>query len=310
MTESIKTKPPANIDETVNNISDFTQNVGTNLKNFTTDSSKVVQTELNSTLENANTVIKNPNIIFGLIIVIIIAIICTIIIYYFIMVTVFDKKSIVVEETKFPIKAFIKSVIPIEYFPTTSNGDKRAYTFWIYLNDNNTTHEHKHVLSFGKENVKLNIPYIYIDKDGILNVVLKHMENGFDPRNTFKFEYIPQQRWVHIGIVITDGGSGGAVTLYLDAEIVNVFSSNDKINDSSDALYDIKGLDLNQTGSLIIGGDSTNPYGFNGLISKVTIYNYDLNKRDIYNNYNQGPIDGLLASLGYGVRAPLYKLSG
>jgi len=66
---------------------------------------------------------------------------------------------------------------------------------------------------------------------------------------------------------------------------------------------------LDKTGKLIVGGDNTATYGFNGLLSKVGIHNYDLNSRDIYNIYSEGPIDGLLASLGYGVRSPLYKLS-
>ena len=45
------------------------------------------------------------------------------------------------------------------------------------------------------------------------------------------------------------------------------------------------------------------------LLSKVGIHNYDLNSRDIYNIYSEGPIDGLFASLGYGIRTPIYKLS-
>ena len=41
------------------------------------------------------------------------------------------------------------------------------------------------------------------------------------------------------------------------------------------------------------------------------MFNYDLNDRDIYNNYNEGPIDGFLAKLGlgaYGVRSPIYRI--
>ena len=42
------------------------------------------------------------------------------------------------------------------------------------------------------------------------------------------------------------------------------------------------------------------------------MYNYDLNDRDIYNDYNEGPIDNLLAKLGlgaYGIRSPVYKIT-
>ena len=75
-------------------------------------------------------------------------------------------------------------------------------------------------------------------------------------------------------------------------------------------------LNLNCEGSLIVGGggpesgDSA-PFGFSGLLSKFTIFNYDLNKNDMYKEYHNGPINGILASLGigaYGLRNPVYKL--
>jgi len=37
-----------------------------------------------------------------------------------------------------------------------------------------------------------------------------------------------------------------------------------------------------------------------------------LNKNDIYKEYNKGPLNGLLASIGisnYGLRNPIYKLN-
>jgi hypothetical protein len=52
--------------------------------------------------------------------------------------------------------------------------------------------------------------------------------------------------------------------------------------------------------------------GFSGLISKFVIYNYDLNKNDVYKEYNKGPLGGLLSSIGipnYGLRNPIYKIN-
>jgi hypothetical protein len=111
------------------------------------------------------------------------------------------------------------------------------------------------------------------------------------------------QRWVHIAVVISDDYQGSTVSLYMDAQLAS------STTDGKDDGKKLKGFKLDTTGSLIVGGDNSATYGFNGLLSKVGIHNYDLNSRDIYNIYSEGPIDGLLASLGYGVRAPLYKLA-
>jgi hypothetical protein len=129
------------------------------------------------------------------------------------------------------------------------------------------------------------------------------------------------QRWVHIGVVISDNYEGASVSLYMDAQLVSTTTNGGTIPTDSGTIptdsgttttstkQTLKNLKLDTTGNLIVGGNSPLFPGFNGLLSKVGIYNYDLNSRDIYNIYSEGPIDGLLASIGYGVRAPLYKLS-
>ena len=93
----------------------------------------------------------------------------------------------------------------------------------------------------------------------------------------------------------------------MDAQLVSTTTHGGTT--TTETKQTLKNLKLDTTGNLIVGGNSPLFPGFNGLLSKVGIYNYDLNSRDIYNIYSEGPIDGLLASLVYGVRAPLYKLS-
>jgi hypothetical protein len=120
--------------------------------------------------------------------------------------------------------------------------------------------------------------------------------------------YIPLQRWVHIGIVINDGILNGNVITYVDAEISSMIKHDDQIK-GTDFKAKLNNLDLNIIGILKCGGENnTQEIGFNGLLSKVTIFNYDLNSRDITNNYNDGPINGILSSVGYGLQYPLYKL--
>jgi hypothetical protein len=58
--------------------------------------------------------------------------------------------------------------------------------------------------------------------------------------------------------------------------------------------------------------DSNIPLGFSGLLSRFTIFNFDLNRNDIYKEYSHGPIKGGLSALGltaYGIRNPIYKLN-
>jgi len=133
-------------------------------------------------------------------------------------------------------------------------------------------------------------------------------------------EYVPIQRWVHIGIVINDYGTstGGSIATYVDGDLVGIAGHGETMRGLGEDLdnvhkYDITNLDLDKTDNLIIGGEhdpDTTP-GFAGLLCKFTMFNYDLNDRDIHNNYNEGPIDNFMAKLGlgaYGVRNPVYKI--
>ena len=272
-----------------------------------------------STEKPLNKILSNPNVLYGLIAIIIVAIICVIIIYYFISRSVFNKKSFTVEKTKFPVKGYITSLLPAD-IPSSGNGSRRTYTFWIYVNDlNNSSGDIRHVWSIGDKTAAENSPIVYIDPDSNKLNISFAKENGTDnelskssdQKYKIKFDYLPLQRWVHIGIVVNDNYSGTTVTLYMDSEIVkSVTNGGDSSNEDNELTADSsdwnKEVDLDKSGSLLVGGDKN---GFNGLVSKVTIHNYDLNSKDIYNSYSEGPIDGLLASLGYGVRTPLYKLS-
>tara|TARA_B110001450_G_scaffold70768_1_gene67051 strand:- start:54 stop:1121 length:1068 start_codon:yes stop_codon:yes gene_type:complete len=134
-------------------------------------------------------------------------------------------------------------------------------------------------------------------------------------------EYVPIQRWVHIGIVINDYGTstGGSIATYVDGDLVGIAGQGETMRGLGEDLdgvhkYDITNLDLDKNDNLIVGGEhdpDTTP-GFAGLLCKFTMFNYDLNDRDIHNNYNEGPIDNFMAKLGlgaYGVRNPIYKMN-
>jgi hypothetical protein len=299
--------------EAVNKVNDVTKKATDAMTNVASNTTNKVKEELSSAITNTTKILSNPNVLYGLIAIIIVAIICVVLIYYFISKSVFNKKSLVVEKTKFPVKGYITSLLPADV-PTSGNGSRRTYTFWIYVNDlNNSSGDIRHVWSIGDKKPNENSPIVYIDSESNkLNISFAksdNLNNTIDQNYKIKFDYLPLQRWVHIGIVVNDNYSGTTVTLYMDSEIVksvtngNTESGSELTANSNDWNTNV---DLDKSGSLLVGGDKN---GFNGLVSKVTIHNYDLNSKDIYNSYSEGPIDGLLASLGYGVRTPVYKLS-
>jgi hypothetical protein len=313
-------------DKAANMAAGITNNAFNGVKDMASNTTTVVSEELGEAYRKTSEMLSNPSVLYGLVAVIIIAIICVIVIYYFIANAVFNKKSVIIEKTKFPIKGNVKSNITIENFPSSGNGLRRTYTFWLYVNDvNNDQGLAKHIFSIGDSSdiitsktpvVVLHNSKLYIhfpSSDSTITGDITTLQNIVDPnnthKNTVKFDYLPMQRWVHIAVVINDNFAGASVSLYMDSQLVSTSTHDEKITDSDINKQKLNKLKLDTTGSLNVGGDNPTFPGFNGLLSKVGIYNYDLNSRDIYNIYSEGPIDGLLASLGYGVRAPLYKLS-
>jgi hypothetical protein len=135
-------------------------------------------------------------------------------------------------------------------------------------------------------------------------------------------DYIPLQRWVHVAIVINEEVNGGSVQAFLDGELVKSAEAGKSITvEFTDGTnkknvaqtYSFQNMNLDKPGDVYIGGslmESVGP-GFSGLVSKIVYVNHDMNVKDIYNLYLQGPIDNLAAKLGmpaYGVRSPIYKI--
>jgi hypothetical protein len=306
-------------DKAANMMSGFTNNAVDGAKNIASNTTAKVSEELGEAYKKSAEMLSNPSVLYGLVIVIIISIICIIVIYYFIANAVFNKNSVIIEKTKFPIKGNIKSSIAIENFPSSGNGLRRTYTFWLYVNDvNNYPGKPNHIFSIGGDTetvtdkspvVILKASKLYIHFPSTETTTITKLPDIITDanNNTVNFEYLPMQRWVHIGVVISDNYEGASVSLYMDAQLVSTTTNGGTT--TTETKQTLKNLKLDTTGNLIVGGNSPLFPGFNGLLSKVGIYNYDLNSRDIYNIYSEGPIDGLLASIGYGVRAPLYKLS-
>lgn len=301
----------------------------------TKDSIETVKETVQGFLGNMSTVF------IGLIILLLVAVIIGYFLYIYITDNVIYQQKILVEGTEVPIICNELSEFKITQHLSNSNGKRRTYSFWIYINDINKYkgEQYRHIAHIG-ENHKSVVgasPYIFLDNisnkihvrlapDGDaeletsktnlsgyklndiseLNYMMLYSGNK---RCGFTIEYVPIQRWVHIAFVLTDN-NGGSVYIYVDGELIEIKEKK------YDFEFNIAELKLDNKGSLFVGGnanDSSNGVtGFSGLISKFCLYNYDLNQNDIYKEYNNGPFSGFLTSLGlgaYGIRNPIYKLN-
>jgi|TARA_B100001758_G_scaffold247946_1_gene268874 hypothetical protein len=296
----------------------------------------------NKIMSQLNYYTNRPEVIFGLIFVIVFSVVIAYFMYKYIAEKVFNHNKLIVNETKAGISGNKKHKIILDNKILSGNGLKRSYTFWMYIKDFSHT-GFKNVFYFGKENDilqrsiqiflenrknKLFIRFKKIDENTSdkTQQILSDFESEGTYTEAFKeymkqgicIEYIPIQRWVHVGIVVNDiGTSGGSISTYVDGDLVGIANHGEKLkglgeNIDSEMKYDIKNYDLDSTDNLVIGGAyNDNEQGFSGLLSKLTLFNYDLNDRDIYNNYNSGPIDNVLDKLGlgsYGIRNPIYKI--
>lgn len=330
-----------NVENIVSGAEEAVENITDGVKNVASDVTEKTTAAVAQATESAKKAIEpyttGEGAIYGLILVILIAGITVYALYVLVTDVIFKKTKDTIEGTKIPILCNEYRRIPITRFSASGNGQRRSYSFWIYINDMNKYDGlYKHVFHIGDDsNITSASPYVFLDKaenklyvrfsrssgTESLNVPLTSIANIPDQQDgdLYKFmqqgtiiKYVPIQRWVHICIVINENVNGGTITSYVDGEISSIVS-NDEQRDGSSLAVSVANLDIDKKGDLYVGGTSFGPEGpgFSGLISKVTVYNYDLNQKDVYREYNDGPIDGLLAKLGlgaYGVRSPVYRI--
>jgi len=372
-----------------NSLSSVKDTISSGLKsvNFNSMSDSISSTTVNATqaVQNYFSNYSNTTIIVGLIIIILLALFITYGLYWFISFQLFNNTVNVIYETNTPMIGTSLSSVTADITPC-ANGKRRAYTFWIYINDMSKYQGiYKHVLHLTKDDkdpITSASPYIFLDKnENKLYIRFTKKDNNFTATDTsvmnfndtnishfmsqgIVIPYVPLQRWVHIGVVINETSTTTMITCYVDGDIVISKSLKDK-NDAYTLIehfdgavpvsqgaavvnsngtitlsgscastaaitaarvtsnpsgvdyskVDYKDIDTDTTGKLIIGGDNNNlgvGAGFSGLISKFKSFNYDINQKDIYKDYNEGPVNNLLVNLGignYGIRNPIYKVS-
>lgn len=277
------------------------------------------------------------SIYIGLIIVIVVCVLVAYFLYYIITTRLFLQSKVIAEETRTPVLCTEKKVVEFK-FDKTGNGERRSFTFWIYIHDmNKYSGMYKNVFSINsvEKNIDINksSPFVFLDDTNnrmYIRFSSKMIPNSINnytsltPSTLSNFmkqgiviPYVPLQRWVHIAVVCNANSYKNYLYAYVDGDLVNTASTGelDKLfNNTSSSEKTFRDLDLNVMNYLTIGGrndDFAEGPGFSGLVSKITTYNYELNQKDIYEDYYKGPISGFLSRLGlsnYGVRSPIYKI--
>jgi hypothetical protein len=317
----------------VNNTANMTTNAFNSGMQSVSNSTEAIKETLAPYLQNTSTVL------YGLIILALLALIVGYFLYVLITDNVIYQQRVLVEGTEAPIICNEMSEFKITQHLSNTNGKRRTYSFWIYINDINkyAGDQYRHIAHIGSDHKSIvdSSPYIVLDKVSnkihvrlapsddktVLKNKIEYKLNDIDNIETellqygnkkcgFTIEYVPIQRWVHVAFALTDNNNG-AIYIYIDGELTQI--KEYKPNSFEMNIADLK---LDNKGDLFVGGnanDTTNGVtGFSGLISKFTIYNYDLNQNDIFKEYNSGPFSGMLTALGlgaYGLRSPIYKLN-
>jgi hypothetical protein len=263
--------------------------------------------------------------------------------YYIISRNIGTSSTTVLTETRQPVICTTLTKASGNDISGGSNGKRLSVTFWIYVNDMNVNMgQVRRVFNRGGKDssaIYASNPMVLLnDKSNKLHVIFqstepsqftlkgKDMSSSFEGQSTatkveflsavhgVTIDYIPMQRWVHVGVVVNEEINGGTVYVYLDGELVKTVSSKQIIKlDGSTAPVptvglELQNLDLNSRGDIYIGGDASSIPGFSGLVSQVGFTNSDLNNTDIYKMYLRGPIDGGMGIAGYGIQSPIYRI--
>lgn len=302
---------------------------------------------------------KKIMVVLGLIITVVVGFTVGWIIYRIVQTKSIDRKSFIVPETENPVLGSVVTRGNGTDIPDALNGKRFSFSFWMYIHNlDKNSGIMKHVLHRGDEKDamsgsptvfmdpsinKLYIAFDTIDSKSVQETDKTELANETNfvklqyasAMRGITVDYVPIQRWVHIGVVVNENVNGGSIASYVDGELVKTSTTNKKVTvtgtlpvSSTDATIQtfevtpkLTNMSLDRKGNVYVGGssESSTGVGFSGLVSLVQFFNYDLNVQDMYNIYTQGPI--YLTAAGkfantigigsmtnqYGVRNPVYR---
>lgn len=219
-------------------------------------------------------------------------------------------------------KVFSSSLIPI-----TVNGQEFTFSMWLYLIDYSQTSSNEHRLLMTRSATPTVLsganPVVFMDgKTNRLYVSMRtNIAKSASPLNltallpynsqangylTGAVEYVPLQRWVHVGIVVQDN----IMTLYLDGDMYGVRNVQDMSSDDGR----VRPVFAGTSGDVAVGWINSVPTPTRGFMSRLQFFNYALTQGDMRAVYMSGPTDtSLFRNFGmldkYGFRTPMYNKS-
>lgn len=284
---------------------------------------------------------RPAGILVGLIVVALLGFAIAYGLYWMINTLVLNKRQTIIDGTKNGVTGSDYRRFDGSMVPKATNGKRISFSFWIYIHDlQKFQGTVRHVFHRGDQAIDVTSaqngpsPYVFLDSEknklyilmapidlpATVKTAVDAMTNPQDKarymasRYGIVVDYVPIQRWVHIGVTVNENAGGGIISAFVDGELIKTISSGSTATvGSTSVAADITRLNLDKVGDIWVGGSPSENVGpgFAGLVSKITFFNYDLNAKDMYRDYLSGPIDSMMARLGlpaYGIRTPLYRI--
>jgi hypothetical protein len=205
--------------------------------------------------------------------------------------------------------------------PDSINGNTYTYMFWLKIDSFQYTQVHK-VLWYRSSDPHNAVatPLVLLDNDSNRMYVLLATNRtnaalSLDAivtapleklKSEYRFavsviDYVPMNRWVHIGIIAKDR----MISLVLDGEL----HSNGTVDTyAASSTESGRPVILPASGIVYVGGTGN---VLSATLSRLEFCNYDMIASDVRKTYEQGVTGSMLTSAGlpmYALRNPIYRI--
>jgi hypothetical protein len=217
---------------------------------------------------------KDPTMMYIILGIIILVIIAVFVYLYFTYIWT-ENVVIVLQDEPIDGRKGIKYVNALKLSDTRKTYSS-TFCFWLNLRSmsNMQDVDTNYILSYDMKKInKIDNPYFNVIYGDVNNTNLNQITVSFKNLNNTSehliIKDIELQKWLCIQIVLKDT----TIDFYLNGELIKSKTLN---------YIPI----MTNKGNLIIGKKN----GFNGTMTKLTYYNYDLSEFDLNKYYNRGPI--------------------
>lgn len=297
----------------------------TNTGNTSNNTGSSMKDNIMSKKDKAKEFVKS----YAIIIIVIVALLVIVVITIWIISLVRKSNMKVVNISDRIIRLDKAENMPLSFaaskFPK-SNGQEFTFSFWLYLSDYDVLYNHRVLFRRGGsvDSINFGNPIVALDsKTNKMYIAIKtnqstdvtSVEDVLTKGKNFSvsiIDYVPLQRWVHIGFSIQDS----VTTVFMDGDIYSVRSITDNpdidpvpTSNSVSANNSPRAFYSNTLGDMYVGDSQ---FVTKGFLSRIQYFNYSCTQKDMQQIYKAGPVkQSILSMIGlnaYGVRTPLYKI--